>query len=108
MTRRIMNGIDTKEEIMANVCELYGYTPNTAEKYWKKAQRAIQMWQVHDMEVIRCKNLARLDEITENAIDSGDMQSAIKAIDVMNKTAAVYVDKQINVTGDNIRFEFGQ
>lgn len=102
-----MKGVETREEILDNVCELYGYSHSTAERYYARAERAIQMWTVHDMEVLRCRNMARLDQIAEEAIESGDMANAIKAIDVQNKTLGVYVDKQVNITGDNIRFEFG-
>lgn len=103
--RHIVNG-DPEEEIKANIIELYGYAANTANILYCKGQRAAQMWEVHDVEKIRTRNLARLDEITEKAMEEGDISNAIKAIDVQNKTAAVYVEKQINVIGDNIRFEF--
>jgi predicted ATP-grasp superfamily ATP-dependent carboligase len=61
-----------------------------------------------DAETIRNKNIQRLSEIAEETHEECDYQNAIKAIDVLNKTANVYIDKkEINIDGNEISFTFG-
>ena len=105
--RHLMNDDQTEEEIKANLMEMYGYAQATAEQTITAGKRAAKLWEVHDTEKIRTRNLARLDVITEKAMEEGDVANAIRAIDIQNKTASLYVEKQVNVIGDNIRFEFG-
>lgn len=96
------------EEIRQMLMDNYEITAKTAERYYCRAKELITYSMVWDADTIRNRNIQRLDEIVEETKEDEDYQNAIKAIDVLNKTANVYVEKkEINIDGNEITFTFG-
>ena len=106
--RRVEEGYE-RGDILNMLVDEYGITQRTAERYYERAKELLTYSMVWDADTIRNKNIQRLSEIAEEAQEDMDYQNAIKAIDVLNKTACVYVEKKdITIDGNEITFTFGE
>lgn len=104
---KVEEGMD-RGDIINAVMEEYDVTESTATRYFNRAKQLIEYSMTWDADVIRNKNIQRLDNIVEEAMENEDYQNAIKAIDTQNKTASVYIDKkEIAIDGNEITFNFG-
>ena len=104
---RLMDGM-TKDELTQALMDNYGIAERTAETYYRRANELVTYSMVWDADTIRNKNIQRLNEIAEEAKEGEDFQNAIKAIDVLNKTANVYIEKkEVTLDGSEISFTFG-
>ena len=57
---------------------------------------------------IRPIQLARCEEVLEEALKANDRNNALKAIDIINKLYSLYIEKQeVALSGDIIHFNFG-
>lgn len=105
--RRVDEGYE-RGDILNMLMDEYGISEKTSERYYTRAKELLTYSMVWDAETIRNKNIQRLSEIAEETHEECDYQNAIKAIDVLNKTANVYIDKkEINIDGNEISFTFG-
>lgn len=92
--------------------QLYGrwnIALSTARKYITDSiKRMASTYTVEDQEEQRRVWLERCEAILQDAIETRDKQSALKALDLMGKSLGLYKEtKDINVDGDNtIHFEF--
>lgn len=58
------------------------------------------------VETVRDVQLERIESILAESIESGDRQSSLKAIDLINKIFSLYVEKKdLNITGNDISFK---
>lgn len=106
--RRVQEGYE-RGDILNMLVDEYGITQRTAERYYERAKELLTYSMAWDADTIRNKNIQRLSEIAEEAQEDMDYQNAIKAIDVLNKTACVYVEKKdITIDGNEITFTFGE
>lgn len=78
-----------------------------------KAQdlRKIALKQIKDMvladaEAFREKQINRLENLLQRALDKGDLKTANKILDVLNKTAGLYRDTNVTVA-PVLQFQFG-
>ena len=82
---------------------------STARKYITDSiKRMASTYTEEDQEEQRRVWLERCEAILQDAIETKDKQSALRALDLMGKTLGLYKEtKDINVDGDNtIHFEF--
>ena len=82
---------------------------STARRYITDSiKRMASTYTVEDQEEQRRIWLERCEAILQDAIETKDKQSALRALDLMGKTLGLYKEtKDINVDGDNtIHFEF--
>lgn len=98
-----------KDEIVEWVRSEYGVSEITASRYYHDAQKILQD-NLPDPELvdkIRNEQIARVTAIARKAVENGDTKNALKALDMLNKIAGLYTEKQeVNITSDTIRFEF--
>lgn len=81
----------------------------TARNWVKKAiDDFSSSYAEEDQEKNRKMWLERCEQILQDAIDSRDKQSALKALDLMGKSMGIYTEKkQLDVEGDvDIKFDF--
>lgn len=98
-----------KDEIIDWVRNEYGISELTACKYYHDAQKILQD-NLPDPELvdkIRNEQIARVTALARKADEKGDTKNALKALDMLNKIAGLYTERQeVNITSDTIRFEF--
>lgn len=98
-----------KDEIVEWVRSEYGVSEITARRYYHDAQKILQD-NLPDPELvdkIRNEQIARVTALARKAVENGDTKNALKALDMLNKIAGLYTEKQeVNITSDTIRFEF--
>ena len=87
--------------------EHYDIVKVTADKAYDIAARYAATAILEDAVVIRNKNLARLDSIVQAAQEEGDLSTAIRGIDVLNKLSGNYVEKVDMTVDEDIKFRFG-
>ena len=103
----IMKDMD-RDEVISIVSERFNYAESTSTEIYQQAMKSVERWKSMDTETIKSRNLQRLDKLVNDTIDDNDRNNLIKAIDLQNKTAGVYVDKKdVNISGDVISFKFG-
>ena len=103
----IQDGQD-KDAVVSHIMAAYDVTESTAKNDYQTGKRLVTYAMVYDADTIRNRNMERLDMIAECATDDENYKEAIHAIDVLNKTANVYVQKEeITVDGADIHFTFG-
>lgn len=103
----IQDGQD-KDAVVSHIMANYDVTESTAKNDYQTGKRLVTYAMVYDADTIRNRNMERLDMIAECATDDENYKEAIHAIDVLNKTANVYVQKEeITVDGADIHFTFG-
>lgn len=90
--RHILNG-DTRDEIIEQLMERYGYAQKTAgDIYAKGLQYSVKEF-VEDAEVILHKNMQRLEDLIEANLEDDNTNDALKAIDMQNKLSGNYETK---------------
>ena len=77
-----------------------------AREMRKIALKQIQDMVLDDAEAFREKQINRLDNLLQKAIDKGDLKTANKIMDTMNKTAGLYRDTSVTVA-PVLQFQFG-
>lgn len=65
-------------------------------------------WDEESKETLRNINLQRLDDLYHEQLKQGDIKSALKVVDLMNKTANLYrQDVKVDTTADiEVKFNF--
>lgn len=98
-----------KDEIVEWVKSEYGVSEITACRYYHDAQKILQD-NLPDPELvdkIRNEQIARVTALARKAAENDDTKNALKALDMLNKIAGLYTEKQeVNITSDTIKFEF--
>lgn len=79
---------------------------NKARDMRKIALKQIKDMVLADAEAFREKQINRLDNLLQKAIDKGDLKTANKIMDTMNKTAGLYRDTNVTVA-PVLQFQFG-
>lgn len=103
MLRRGMSGPKVREKLI----EKYGISDKRAVRILKEAYAQIVEYNEKMADKIAAVQLARVEEILEECMETKDRAQALKAIDIINKMFCLYVEKQdINVHSDVIKFEF--
>lgn len=103
------NGL-SREKTAQQISDRWDITMATARKYVQQAIVRFCDNVVEESEEVRKKIFEeRLHAIYEDAINSKDRQSSLKAIDILNKMNGMYKDKSdVNLTVDgSITFDFG-
>ena len=104
---RLEEGME-RGDIIKTLQDEYEISERTARHYYDRAKQLVEYSMTWDADVIRNKNIQRLDNIVEEAMENEDYQNAVKAIDIQNKTASVYIEKkEIAIDGNEIKFSFG-
>lgn len=88
-------------------CETFPEVPEKRARDIRKiALKQIQDMVLDDAEAFREKQINRLDNLLQKAIDKKDLKTANKIIDTMNKTAGLYRDTNVTVA-PVLQFQFG-
>lgn len=83
-------------------------TKNDALDIIHKAYEDIAQQEELVKDNIRSIQLARCEEVLEEALKANDRNNALKAIDMINKLYTLYIKKQeVALSGDIIHFNFG-
>lgn len=100
-----------KDEIVEWVKSEYGVSEITACRYYHDAQKILQD-NLPDPELvdkIRNEQIARVTAIARKAVENGDTKNALKALDMLNKIAGLYTEKQeVDVKVNEWKFEYAQ
>lgn len=99
----------SKERTAQQLTNRWNIAMKTARTYVKQAIEAFaNTFTEEDQEKQRQMWLERCEQILQDAIDTGDKQSALKALDLMGKSMGLYIEKKdVNVQGDvDIKFDF--
>lgn len=103
----IRNGL-SNHQILENLKSKY--TIKDSQAYSLIHQSIIDLQQVSgelNLEDIKAEYIERIENIFQKAINSGDLKTALKAQDMLNKINQLYVEKQeLTVTNDIIKFKF--
>lgn len=101
--RQGWSGPKVREHLMTT----YGINSSQAQKVLKAAYNQIVDYNDKMADKIAAIQLARVEEILQDCMETGDRAQALKAIEIINKMFCLYVERQdINVHGDIIKFEF--
>jgi hypothetical protein len=99
----------SRERTAQQITNRWNISIKTARSYVKQAIEAFtSTYTEEDYEKQRQMWLARCEQILQDAIDTGDKQSALKALDLIGKSMGIYNEKKdVNVNGDiDIKFDF--
>lgn len=99
----------SKERTAQQLTNRWNIALKTARSYIKQAIDAFaNSYTEEDQEKQRQMWLERCEQILQDAIDSRDKQSALKALDLIGKSMGIYAEKKdVNVQGDvDIKFDF--
>ena len=99
----------SKERTAQQLTNRWNIAMKTARTYVKMAIDAFaKSYTQEDQEKQRQMWLERCEQILQDAIDSRDKQSALKALDLIGKSMGIYAEKKdVNVQGDiDIKFDF--
>ena len=103
----IRNGL-SNHQILENLKSKY--TIKDSQAYSLIHQSIIDLQQASgelNLEDIKAEYIERIENIFQKAISSGDLKTALKAQDMLNKINQLYVEKQeLTVTNDIIKFKF--
>lgn len=99
----------SKNATAQQISDRWGITLGTA-RVWvcEASKRFIKSFPEEDVEEQRKLWLERVEAILQNAIDTQDKASALKAMDLMAKSLGLYKDtKDVNISGGvDISFDF--
>lgn len=99
----------SREATAQQIYSRWDISLSTARKWITDSiKRIANTYSEEEQEEVRRVWLERCESILQDAIESRDKQSALKALDLMGKSLGLYKEtKDINVDGDNtIHFEF--
>jgi hypothetical protein len=98
-----MSGPKVKEELQKK----YDIKPARAKQILTTAYAQIVDYNERMADKIAAVQLARVEEILQECMETNDRERALKAIDIINKMFCLYVErKDVNIHGDIIKFEF--
>ena len=104
--RRILMGFDINDIVKA-VMDEYGYSEDGAYKIYYSAYNIYEKQVVKESPVIITENMKKLEAIQQEAFESGDLSSTLKAIDIANKMVGAYTEKIDVNAKEDIKIEFG-
>lgn len=87
----------SKRKIGEKYSELWNVSPNTVYEYYREALATLT--DEEGLAKLREANTERLLDLYHDAVQSNDRQSALKALDLLNKTNSIY-QTNINIGGD--------
>ena len=88
-------------DVVDKLCEEFGYKKNSfIGSIVTEARKLIFQKQMEYSEGIALRNIARIETIIQDAIANGERFTALKAMDLLNKTANVY-NTNIKIDNDN-------
>lgn len=99
----------SKTQTAQQLCERWEIALSTARNWVTEAcKRFANSFKEEDQEEQRRVWMERCEAILQDAIDTRDKQSALRALDLMGKSMGIYREtKDVNVEGDNtIHFDF--
>lgn len=99
----------SRERAAQQITNRWNITIKTARGWVKQAIDAFaRSYTEEDQEQQRRMWLERVEQILQDAIDSRDKASALKAMDLIGKSMGIYAEKKdVNVNGDvDIKFDF--
>lgn len=99
----------SKHQTAQQIMDRWGLSFRTAQKYVQEAvTRFAKSYAEENIEDQRRVWLERCEQVLQDAIDSRDKQSALKALDLIGKSMGIYQQKQdINLSGEaDIKFDF--
>ena len=99
----------SREACAQQIYSRWDISMSTARRYVTDSiKRMASTYTEEDQEEARRVWLERCEAILQDAIETKDKQSALRALDLMGKTLGLYKEtKDINVDGDNtIHFDF--
>lgn len=98
----------SREETARQISSRWNIGMSTARKYIKEAIQRFANSFENDTEELRKIFLERCETILQDALETSNPDTALKAMDLMAKSLGFYKDnKSIELTGDNtIHFEF--
>lgn len=82
----------------------HGVTVAAVEKWSAAAARMLRLLDAPAMQALRARNVARLDEVYEDAADDGDHKARVSAIAEQNKLLGLIVQR-MDVTGSTVSAE---
>lgn len=79
-----------------------------AQRLYRESLRdLLESFNDSDIEEIKLEYTERVESWVEKSVNSGDINTALKAQDMLNKLQGLYTEKKdINLSTDNITFEF--
>lgn len=92
----IVKGL-SKKKIGEKYSELWGLGLSTIYSFYREA--LVTLTDEEGLEKMRDANTERLLSIYNKAIEEGDSKTALKALDLLNKTNSIYVTK-LNLGGE--------
>lgn len=92
----IVKGL-SKKKIGEKYSELWGLGLGTIYSFYREA--LVTLTDEEGLEKMRDANTERLLSIYNKAIEDGDSKTALKALDLLNKTNSIYVTK-LNLGGE--------
>lgn len=103
----VRNGV-SKTKIKTYLKEKYEISDKTVYKIVHDALADLnEAYNNIDIGELKAEYAERIESWVEKAIKSGDINTALKAQDMLNKLQGLYTEKKdINLNTDNITFEF--
>lgn len=103
----VRNGV-SKTKIKTYLKEKYEISDKTVYKIVHDALADLnEAYSDIDVGELKAEYAERIESWVEKAINSGDINTALKAQDMLNKLQGLYTEnKNINLNTDNITFEF--
>ena len=103
----VRNGV-SKTKIKTYLKEKYEISDKTVYKIVHDALADLnEAYNNIDIGELKAEYTERIESWVEKAIKSGDINTALKAQDMLNKLQGLYTEKKdINLNTDNITFEF--
>lgn len=103
----VRNGV-SKTKIKEYLKEKYEISDKTVYKIVHDALADLnEAYNNIDIGELKAEYAERIESWVEKAIKSGDINTALKAQDMLNKLQGLYTEKKdINLNTDNITFEF--
>lgn len=96
----------SRQRVIEEIANRWSVSMYTADKYYKEALESLVI--ENDAVADAARNLAieRLNKMTEDCIQQHRYDSALKALDLLNKINGLYTEKkEVEVTG--LKFDFG-
>lgn len=98
----------SRQTIVEELKKNYNICNHTAVNYLNAAYNYLASTNKQYIEKLRSVQLQRLESIIENTMESGNYDTALRAIDLLNKTFALYeIKAEANITNNIIHFKFG-
>lgn len=107
IANEILNGL-SRGRLIDKYCEDWGITVAAMDNtYIKRAYQYIRENVKEDLDNIRETNVNRLLEIYNDSYKSGDKSSMFRALDMINRMAGIYEDRQkIELKVTDFKFGF--